>query len=70
MKMSIENGLIIDEHLYKVIRFMQRNVPTSKLVYIADTISKLAPIMWEKYEKEYNYIPIGLNITVPDDDYR
>lgn len=49
---------------------MQRNVPTSKLVYIADTISKLAPIMWEKYEKEYNYIPLGLNITVPDDDYR
>lgn len=68
--MSIENGLVIDEHLYKVIRFMERNVPTSKLVYIADTINKLAPVLWGRYEKEYNFIPLGLNFPVPDDDYR
>ena len=64
--MSIENGLVIDEHLYKVIRFMERNVPNSKFVYIADTISKLAPVLWGRYEKEYNYIPLGLKY--PDED--
>lgn len=44
--------LRIDSDVKSVAEFMQRNVATSRLVAVAESIGRLAPILWGGYEKE------------------
>lgn len=42
----------IDSDVQAVAEFMQRNVPASRLVAVAEAAAKLAPLLWGRYEKE------------------
>jgi hypothetical protein len=44
--------LSIDEHLKKVLIFMQRNIPTHKLIAIAEALPKMAVLLWEHYPQQ------------------
>jgi hypothetical protein len=44
--------LSFDEHLHKVLAYMQRNIPTHKLIGIADAIQKSARLLWQQYPQE------------------
>jgi hypothetical protein len=44
--------LRMDEHLKQVLLFMQRNIPTSKLIGVADAIPMTARLLWERHEQE------------------
>lgn len=42
----------LDEHVQKMLTYMQRNVPTHKLIGVADAIQKSARLLWEQYPQE------------------
>jgi hypothetical protein len=44
--------LIIDSDLKAVAEFMQRNLPVTKLVPVADALAAIAPILWASFEAE------------------
>ena len=44
--------LIIDEDVKAVAEFMQRNLPTAKLVPVAEALVMLAPAFWGAFETE------------------
>jgi len=44
--------LKIDEDLKAVAEFMQKNIPASRLVGIANGLAGIAPILWGHHERE------------------
>ena len=40
----------IDPEIGKVLEFMQREVPTCKLLWVAEAMPSLARILWAKYD--------------------
>ncbi len=51
--------LQVDEHVEKVIAFMQTNLPAAKLVAVANAIKELATPLWGHYERE-EIVPLSL----------
>lgn len=43
------NRISIDSDLEKTIDFMQRNLPTDKLVGVAASLNGIAPLLWGHY---------------------
>lgn len=43
---------IIDEHAKSVLEFMQSNIPSSKLVGIAERLPQMAKLLWDRYPQE------------------
>jgi len=44
--------LEIDPDLKAVAEFMQSNVPTAKLVSVAESLSAVAPLLWGDYDRQ------------------
>jgi hypothetical protein len=44
--------LILDDDLKSVVEFMQSNIATSKLVGIAESLPKMAKLLWDRYPQE------------------
>ena len=42
----------LDEHLKSVLEYMQQNIPTSKLVGIAEKLPDMARLLWSNYSQE------------------
>jgi hypothetical protein len=42
----------VDEHLKSVLEFMQRSIPTCKLVGIAEKMPEMARLLWGHYSQE------------------
>lgn len=42
----------LDEHVQAVLEFMQRNVPTDRLVSVAREIDAFAPHLWGHYDAD------------------
>jgi hypothetical protein len=43
---------VVDADIRSVLEFMQFNVPTAKLVGIADSLPKIARLLWEHFPQE------------------
>ena len=41
-----------DPDVLAVAQFMQRNVPTAKLVAVGTAIAALGPVLWGRYDRE------------------
>jgi hypothetical protein len=65
--------LEMDDHVRLVAEHMARNIPATKLVAVADAIGKIAPLIWDHYEREelralrlsYRSMPLGEPRTQP-----
>jgi hypothetical protein len=44
--------LILDSDVQAVAEFMQRTIPAGKLMPVAEKLSSLARLLWEKYPQE------------------
>jgi hypothetical protein len=44
--------LILDGDLKKVTELMQRNIPAFKLVGVAESLPKMARLLWDRYPQE------------------
>jgi hypothetical protein len=44
--------LILDGDLKSVVEFMQSNIATSKLVGVAESLPKMAKLLWDGYPQE------------------
>jgi hypothetical protein len=44
--------LTVDKDLQAVIEFMQNEIPTGKLVRIAEALPKMARLLWERFPQE------------------
>ena len=53
--------LQLDEHMKAVLQFMQENVPTSKLIGVADSLPQMARLLWGRYPQEPCH---ALNLTL------
>jgi hypothetical protein len=42
----------IDEHVKAVLKYMQENIPASKLVGVGDAIPKMARLLWDQFQQE------------------
>ncbi len=40
--------LILDEDVKRVAEFMQRQVPATKLIFVAGAIARLGPLIWDQ----------------------
>ena len=49
---NIRMELILDGDLKSVVEFMQSNIATSKLVGVAESLPKLAKLLWDRYPQE------------------
>lgn len=45
-------NLEIDDDVKSVLEMMIHNIPTNRLVAVADAVQKIAPILWGQYEAE------------------
>ena len=45
-------NITVDEDIKAVLEMMQRNIPASRLVAVANGVQKIAPILWGQYEIE------------------
>jgi hypothetical protein len=43
---------VMDEHVKAVLEFMQENIPTAKLIGIADCLPQMGRLLWGKYRQE------------------
>jgi hypothetical protein len=59
-----EMQLVADEHVKAVLEFMQENVPASKLYGVADSVPKMARLLWGEYEQE-PVIPLVIGGSQP-----
>jgi hypothetical protein len=57
--------LRMDEDVQVVAEFMQRTVPASKLISVADDLSKVARLLWSCYPQEPS---LGLVLVEPKKD--
>ena len=48
----IEMQLVADEHVKAVLEFMQSNVPTVKLIGVADSLPQMAKLLWGHFPQE------------------
>jgi hypothetical protein len=60
-KYDLEYNLVVDDDVKAILSFMQRNIPTDKLVAISTAISRLAPCLWSQYQST-NVIPMDLQL--------
>jgi hypothetical protein len=52
--------ITLDEHLRLVLEYMQQNIPTSKLVGIAEKLPDMARLLWSHYSQEpFRAIELG-----------
>jgi hypothetical protein len=42
-----------DPDVQAAAEFMQRNIPASRLVNVAESVAALAPLLWGQYETEH-----------------
>jgi len=56
--------LVVDEHMKAVLSFMQRNVPTAKLIGIANALPQIAKLLWDVYPQE-NVRALSMNEKLP-----
>ena len=62
--------IVIDEDVQKILEFMQRNLQCSRLVPVAEAISKVAPILWAQHEREdISILSLQENVPAPTLDY-
>jgi hypothetical protein len=40
--------IVLDEHVAVVMKFMQREIPADKLIFVAMAINELAPLFWSE----------------------
>ncbi len=45
-------ALEVDEDVLKVLKFMQRNMQTSKFVAVSEQVAHLAPLLWSRHSRE------------------
>lgn len=45
-------SVTIDSDTERLVQFMQTNFPAAKLRSMADAVSALAPVLWERYGRE------------------
>ena len=47
--MKLTTGrLVLDEHVARVVEFMERNIPADRLEYVAERLPSLATVIWGK----------------------
>jgi hypothetical protein len=46
--------LKLDEHMQMVAEFMQRNIPSNKLISVAQSLDLLAPALWGRFHPEFD----------------
>jgi hypothetical protein len=52
--------ITLDEHLQLVLEHMQQNIPTSKLVGVAEKLPDMARLLWSRYSQEpFHAIELG-----------
>ena len=44
--------LILDEEMKAVLEFMQRHIPASKLMGVAERLPQMAKLLWDRYPQE------------------
>ena len=44
--------ITLDEHLQSVLEYMQQNIPTGKLVGVAEALPDMARLLWSRYSQE------------------
>lgn len=49
---TVTGQLLIDKDVAQVISFMQENIPTTKLMGIADKLPEIAKLLWSHYSAE------------------
>jgi len=50
----------LDEHLQLLLEYMQQNIPTSKLVGVAEKLPDMARLLWSDYSQEpFRAIELG-----------
>jgi hypothetical protein len=47
-----EMQLVLDVHVKAVVEFMQSNIPTAKLIGVAESLPKIGRLLWDGYEQE------------------
>jgi hypothetical protein len=52
MKEQITTRVKMDEDLHGVIEFMQKNVPSDKLLHIADSLPHAARLLWTEAHEQ------------------
>ena len=50
--LGVSMQVVMDTEVQAVIEFMQRNIPTARLVSAAAGIHAIAPLLWGQYEPE------------------
>ena len=52
--------ITLDEHLQSLLEYMQKNIPASKLVGVAEKVPDMARLLWEQYSQEpFRAIQLG-----------
>jgi hypothetical protein len=52
--------ITLDEHLQSVLEYMQQNIPTNKLVGVAEKLPDMARLLWSRYSQEpFHAVELG-----------
>ena len=47
-----ESQLVLNDHVKEVLEFMQSNIPTTKLVGVAEKLPEMARLLWGHFPQE------------------
>ena len=60
-----EMQLVADGHVKAVLEFMQANLPTAKLIGVADSLPQMARLLWGHYPQE-PCAAVALHASLPE----
>lgn len=63
----VERKLKVDEHVQATLEFMQENIPSSKLIGVAEAIPQLARLLWNDPQEPFAAVNFHLDKSVTSD---
>ena len=59
---QMQTEAVIDSELHRVVEFMQANLPTTKLIAVAESLPQVARLLWSEFPQE-SFRPFSLRPT-------